>query len=282
MNFEIEKVEDSFAWLRACADQQVDVVITDPPYSKHVHANMTSGTAVKRQIESGTSGGGIPKVELPFAALSSYAFAADLVRIARRWALAFCDVEAFGAYRAVVGDKQWARAGIWHKPNSMGQLSKDRPAAAYEGLAIMHRAGRKVWNGRGSYAYWAADSDEFPSDEAHFVCSGTRGKKDRHPNEKPLRLCLELVAKFSNRGELVLDPFAGSGSIGEACMLLGRQYIGFDQDQGWVEHARARLAAVEAGLGFGALSDDACLRLCASSRTSVSRPAARRRSPAAP
>jgi site-specific DNA-methyltransferase (adenine-specific) len=144
----------------------------------------------------------------------------------------------------------------------MGQLTGDRPAAAYEGLAIMHRKVKKQWNGRGSYAYWSTESDEFPSEEAHYQCNGTRGEKDRHPNQKPLALCLELVAKFSNRGELVLDPFCGSGRIGEACVLLGRDYIGFDSDLRWVEVARERCRRADIP-SQSPKTDEECLRLCA-------------------
>jgi len=278
-NYEIAQVDDSFAWLRACANAQVDVVITDPPYSAHVHANMSGGTALKQHIAEGGRGG-IPRVELPFEALSSYVFAADLQRVASRWAVAFCAVEDFALYRAIVGADRYARSGIWFKPNSMGQLSKDRPAVAFEGLAIMHPPGRKRWNGRGSWGYYVADSEEFPSSEAHFECSGTRGEEGRHPNQKPLKLCLELVAKFSERGELVLDPFAGSGRIGEACMLLGRRYVGLERDPAWIEAARSRLDVAESGLGFGSISDEACLRLCAA-RTPA-RPASKAQSPARP
>ncbi len=255
---------DSFTFLRTLADSAVDVVLTDPPYAAHVHANMTSGTAVRDAIDAGKHGG-IPRIQLDFDPLSSYAFAADLVRAAKRWAIAFCAVEDFGAYRAAAGEVNYVRGGIWYKPNSMGQLTKDRPAAAYEGLAIMHRkTTKKAWNGRGSYAHWAADSEEFPSEESYFQQSGTRGEKARHPNQKPLELCLELVAKFSNRGETILDPFSGSGRIGEACLALGRHYIGLDQDPAWVAAGRDRLANLE--IPFGAISDVACLKLCAAPR----------------
>lgn len=257
----IHLVNDSFDLLRTFQEKTFDAVITDPPYSEHVHANMSSGTAMKKQVDGG-KGGGIPRINLDFAALSSHAFAADLVRIAKRWAISFCAVEDFGAYRDAVNG-QYVRGGIWYKPNSMGQLTGDRPAAAYEGLAIMHRKEKKVWSGRGSYAYWSAESDEFPSEEAHFVCNGTRGEKGRHPNQKPLALCLELVAKFTNPGETVFDPFAGSGRIGEACLLLGRHYVGWERDFVWANAARDRLKEVET---YPQLQDADCLRLCAAKK----------------
>ncbi len=247
MSWQVVRVDDSFKELSQLGDSVVDVIFTDPPYNEHVQANMSSGTAMRRHVDGGT-GGGIPRVTLPFEALGSYEFAADLVRVAKRWAISFCAFEDFGLYRAVVGDA-WVRAGCWLKPNAMGQLTGDRPASAYEGLAIMHRKGKKRWNGRGSYGYW--------------VCNGTRGEKGRHPNQKPLNLCLELVAKFTDRGETVLDPFAGSGRIGEACVLLGRNYIGLERDQEWVEKASARLEAAEKA---EAVKDEDCMRLCALKR----------------
>lgn len=241
-NWNVSHCDDSFSWLHGAVTGSVDVILTDPPYSAHVHGNMSSGTAMKRQVDGG-KGGGIPRIELPFESLKQYEFAKDLARVAKRWAIAFCAVEDFGAYRDSVGDA-WVRAGIWYKPNSMGQLTGDRPAAAYEGLAIMHRKGeKKRWNGRGSFAHW--------------TCNGTRGEKGRHPNQKPLKLCLELVAKFTERGETVLDPFCGSGRIGEACLMLGRSYIGLDRDPEWVEKTQARLSAVNT-----LLTDDECLALC--------------------
>jgi site-specific DNA-methyltransferase (adenine-specific) len=241
--WQVVRVDDSFRELAQLGDSVVDVALTDPPYNEHVQANMSSGTAMRRHVESGGTSG-IPRVTLPFEALTSYEFAADLVRVAKRWAISFCAVEDFGLYRAVVGEG-WVRGGIWYKPNSMGQLTGDRPAAAYEGLAIMHRKGKKRWNGRGSFAHW--------------TCNGTRGEKGRHPNQKPLDLCLELVAKFTERGETVLDPFVGSGRIGEACVLLGRNYIGLERDAEWVEKASARLEAAEVAEGR---RDEDCLALC--------------------
>lgn len=258
MTWQIKHIADSFAFLSSLSDQAVDVILTDPPYSEHVHNNMSSGTAMKRQVDGG-KGGGIPRITLPFNNLQQYDFAQDLPRVARRWALSFCAVEDFGAYRDAVGKDQWVRGGIWYKPNAMGQLTGDRPAAAYEGLAIMHRKAKKQWNGRGSFAYWSAELD----DELHFQCNGTRGEKDRHPNQKPLKLCLELVAKFTNRGETVLDPFCGSARIGEACVMLGRNYIGLDSDEKWVERAQKRLEHAEALVQSGASErDEDCLALC--------------------
>jgi site-specific DNA-methyltransferase (adenine-specific) len=244
MSFYLELVPDSFEYMKGMATGSYDVTITDPPYDEHCHANMTSGTAMKKLINGELKAGGIPRVQMKFDSLSSYEWAYDLTRVSKRWALAFCTVEDLGRISLLLGRKLFVRSGIWYKSNSMGQLTGDRPAAAYEGVAIMHNETKKAWNGRGSYGIWR--------------CSGTRGKVDRHPNEKPLDLALKLVALFSNRGETIFDPFCGSGAIGEAALRLGRLYVGLDNDPEWIAKATKRLASVE----FGGTSDQYALGLC--------------------
>jgi hypothetical protein len=238
--------EDSFAWMRNVSatlalspaqEHMADVTITDPPYPKEVQDNLCSGSLV------GTKN--VPKYDLPFAPIDgNRAWLKDAVAITRRWVITFCSVEDFGRYQDALG-KRYVRGAIWGKSNAMGQLTGDRPATAYEGVACLHRHDiKKRWNGRGSYGIWS--------------CNGTRGKKGRHPNEKPIDLCLKLVALFSDRGETVFDPFCGSGAIGEACVRLGRGYIGLDQDPAWVAKARARLAAP-----LAPVTDAEALALCA-------------------
>lgn len=52
---------------------------------------------------------------------------------------------------------------------------------------------------------------------------------------------LDLVSWFSDEGETVIDPFAGAGTTGLACKLLGRDHFGCEVDPGWAERARRRL-----------------------------------------
>lgn len=72
-----------------------------------------------------------------------------------------------------------------------------------------------------------------------------------HPTQKPLGVLRPLILKSTNPGDLVLDPFCGSGSTGVACMQEGRAFIGVEQDPAYVEIARARMA--QDGL-FGAVA----------------------------
>lgn len=66
-----------------------------------------------------------------------------------------------------------------------------------------------------------------------------------HPTEKAVSILTPLIRTFSQRGGLVLDPFAGSGSTLVAAALTGRNYLGIEMETTYVEHARRRLAGVE-------------------------------------
>jgi DNA modification methylase len=66
-----------------------------------------------------------------------------------------------------------------------------------------------------------------------------------HPTVKPLRLMSYLITLFSRPGDIVLDPFCGSGSTNVAAHNLGRETIGIEREAEYVEIARARLAHVK-------------------------------------
>lgn len=237
VTWSITKVNNSFADMEMLDDSVFDITLTDPPYPDHVQSNLCSGSLV------GTKS--VPKYELSFAALNpaQYSWLEDAMHISKRWVLSFCAVESFGHFQAMYG-RSYIRGGIWTKPNAMGQLTADRPATCYEGIACMHRMdAKKRWNGRGGYGVWS--------------CNGTRGKKGRHPNEKPIDLCMKLVSLFSDRGETVFDPFCGSSAIGEACVRLGRNYVGWDNSQEWVDKSIARLSA-----NLEPVTDEFALGLC--------------------
>jgi site-specific DNA-methyltransferase (adenine-specific) len=65
-----------------------------------------------------------------------------------------------------------------------------------------------------------------------------------HPTQKPISALVPLIRSFSLSDELVLDPFAGSGSTCAAAVLTGRRYIGVEMDEGYYCQASARLERV--------------------------------------
>ena len=60
-------------------------------------------------------------------------------------------------------------------------------------------------------------------------------QEGKHPTQKPLRLLYRIILASTNEGDTVLDPFSGSGTTGIAANLLGRKYIGIEQDEQFCE-----------------------------------------------
>jgi site-specific DNA-methyltransferase (adenine-specific) len=218
-------VPDSVAWLGSLEEASADCVIADPPYDKTTHKG--ARTSRRKRVVATE---GVSQIAIDFPPADPSVLASLLVMAAKRWALAFCSLEQLGAYQAAAAG-HYVRGGVWVKPNPSPQFTGDRPGQGAEGIAIMHRAGSKKWNGGGARGVWD-----------NRTIKGTI-----HPNEKPIDLMLALVEAFTDPGDIVLDPFAGSGTTGAACIRLGRRFVGLDFDPKYVEAASARLRAEEAG-----------------------------------
>jgi len=70
-------------------------------------------------------------------------------------------------------------------------------------------------------------------------------QQGKHPTQKPLRLLYRIILASTNEGDTVLDPFSGSGTTGIAANLLGRKYIGIEQDLQFCELSLRRRQALE-------------------------------------
>jgi adenine-specific DNA-methyltransferase len=64
---------------------------------------------------------------------------------------------------------------------------------------------------------------------------------ERHPTEKPLMSIMQLIEAFSHPGDIVLDPFVGSGTTAVAAKKLGRRYIGMDIEPVYAQQAQERV-----------------------------------------
>ena len=197
---------------------EVDSIITDPPYDARTHANARSlrGRRVVSTIDFDS-----------FTEERFIEFCRNAVTQAKRWVVMSCAWRhAAELERAGV---PLVRFGIWHKPNGAPQFTGDRPGVGWEAIAILHREGKKHWNGGGHHAVW--------------VCNIEQGE---HPTQKPLKLLLDWVAKFTDEGETVLDPFMGSGTTGVACIKLGRKFIGIEKRADYFKLACRRIEAAHA------------------------------------
>lgn len=76
----------------------------------------------------------------------------------------------------------------------------------------------------------AGATDRYPTSVLEFASVGTSSKNRRHPQQKPDPLLRYLIRSYSNAGDLVVDPYAGSGSTGRAANAEGRNFHGWDSD----------------------------------------------------
>jgi site-specific DNA-methyltransferase (adenine-specific) len=210
---------DCMKMLAGMDSSSVDHVITDPPYDAKTHEGMRASNGV---------------VQLGFDELSTMAHVREMLRVAKRWVIAFCALEQLGEYKLYAGDA-WVRAGFWDRVNGMPQMSGDRPGQPGEGVAIMWAGGgRKSWNGGGASALWR--------------CPRTNG--ENHPTEKPVALMDMLLRQFTDYGDTVLDPFAGSGSTGVAAIRLGRNFVGCEMLDKYHDRAIVRLGGTNEQMGI--------------------------------
>lgn len=226
-------------------EKSVAHVITDPPYSEKVHKAARRGAMVEEPGKGEAAF--FRNTDLGFAHLEPdlrLLIAKEIGRISSRWSLVFCDVEGSTAWAADLqaNGTNYVRTGAWIKQGCTPQFTGDRPATGFEAVVVGHRAkaGRYRWNGGGSHAVWT-----------HPIVLDRGGVANRvHTTQKPLPLMLELVELFTDPDELVLDPFAGSGTTGVACLRLGRRFIGIEKDTKYAAIARERLAAEVSGLSL--------------------------------
>ena len=73
------------------------------------------------------------------------------------------------------------------------------------------------------------------------TCSHINHNQENHPHQKPVDLIIKMIEHSSKEGDIILDPFCGSGSICVACQQTSRKWIGIELDKKYVEMARMRM-----------------------------------------
>jgi modification methylase len=134
---------------------------------------------------------------------------------------------------------------IWRKSNPMPNFRGTRFTNAHETLIWASRSedSRYTFNYRAMKAL--NDELQMRSDWTIPICAGgERVKSDgvkAHPTQKPEALLYRVLLACTNKGDVVLDPFFGTGTTGAVARRLGRQWIGIEREQRYVDVARARI-----------------------------------------
>jgi len=236
---------DCFKWMENIEPKSVDAIITDPPYG-------TTALAWDNKLDLGVWWNAARRLIKPggiIAMFSAQPFTTDLINSNRKW------------FRYEL---------IWRKSIPSGFLNAKRaPMRIHENIIIFSSEFKRSNDGkRAARTYnpqftigkpYKKQASKIQS--AHYNWQGENPAKinegrrypvdvldyphgnhnSLHPTQKPLELMRWLVLTYTNPGELVLDPFAGSGTTLAACLLAGRRAIGIERDEDYVRVINERI-----------------------------------------
>lgn len=129
---------------------------------------------------------------------------------------------------------------IWQKPNAHPESVKDRPARVHEYVFLL-TAEQDYFYDHAAVREPSTQPGGAPRNRRSVWAIKTQPFADAHFATFPTGLVTPCVLAGSTKGSLVLDPFFGSGTVGEVCSDLGREFIGIELKQDYAEIARRRL-----------------------------------------
>jgi modification methylase len=245
-------VGDCVAEMSKLPAGSVDLVFADPPYNLQLQGSL------KRPDESR-----VDAVDDDWDKFSSFAAYDDFTRA---WLLACRRVMKPSATLWVIGSyHNIFRVGavlqdlgfwilndvVWRKTNPMPNFRGRRFTNAHETMIWAARDADAKGYTFNYEALKAANEDvQARSDWLIPLCTGEerlKGKdgKKAHPTQKPEALLARVILSSSRPGDLVIDPFNGTGTTGAVAKRLGRRYIGFERDAAYAAVAEKRLVDVE-------------------------------------
>ncbi|HEY3697649.1 site-specific DNA-methyltransferase [Phenylobacterium sp.] len=140
---------------------------------------------------------------------------------------------------------------IWRKTNPMPNFKGARFTNAHETLIWAAKSqGAKRYTFNYDAMKVANDDLQMRSDWTIPLCTGEERLKDgsgakAHPTQKPEALLHRVILASTRPGDIVLDPFFGTGTTGAAAKRLGRRYVGIERDKTYAAIAKARIAQVQ-------------------------------------
>ncbi|KAA0972498.1 site-specific DNA-methyltransferase [Aureimonas fodinaquatilis] len=243
---------DCVSRLELLPEKSVDVVFADPPYNLQLNGDLTRPDQSR-----------VDAVDNDWDQFDSFA-AYDA--FTRAWLLAVRRVLkpngtiwVIGSYHNIfrVGSIMqdlgfWMLNDIvWRKANPMPNFRGRRFQNAHETMIWASRDKEARSYTFNYEAMKAANDDLQMRSDWHFpICSGGERLKDEsgqkvHPTQKPEALLARVILSSSRPGDVILDPFFGTGTTGAVAKRLGRNYVGIEREDDYIAAATQRIAAVE-------------------------------------
>ncbi len=242
---------DCVAALDALPDNSVDLIFADPPYNLQLNGDL------HRPDQSMVDA--VDDHWDQFESFAAYdAFTRAWMLAARRVLKPTGSLWVIGSYHNIfrVGSIMqdlgfWMLNDIvWRKNNPMPNFRGRRFQNAHETMIWASKDAKSKGYTFNYEAMKASNDDlQMRSDWLFPICTGAERLKDEngtkiHPTQKPEALLARVIMASSKPGDVVLDPFFGSGTTGAVAKLLGRNYVGIEREQKYIDAASARIAAV--------------------------------------
>jgi modification methylase len=242
---------DCVAALDALPDNSVDLIFADPPYNLQLNGDL------HRPDQSMVDA--VDDHWDQFESFAAYdAFTRAWMLAARRVLKPTGSIWVIGSYHNIfrVGSIMqdlgfWLLNDVvWRKNNPMPNFRGRRFQNAHETM-IWASKDAKSKSYTFNYEAMKASNDDLQmrSDWLFPICTGAERLKDEngdkiHPTQKPEALLARVIMASSKPGDVVLDPFFGSGTTGAVAKLLGRNYVGIEREQKYIDAASARISAI--------------------------------------
>jgi DNA modification methylase len=206
----------------------VDAVITDPPYLDLLGGISISGNGVAERIEESISVGNLWNANLDWCR--------DAWRIARFGVMVFTSHHAIDKIKQAFPKNTAVGLVVWYKRNAPPSQN-NVPHFNSEFIWLFKKAPGLIWHNLETfYDIPIVQAGCFAKERILQDNSG----KAAHPTQKPELLMRQLI-QSTHPGDLILDPFMGSGTTGVAAVQLGRRFIGIEIDPGYFEIATKRI-----------------------------------------
>lgn len=242
---------DCVAALERLPEKSVDVIFADPPYNLQLEGDLHRPDQSKVDA--------VDDAWDQFESFAAYdAFTRAWLLAARRVLKPNGTIWVIGSYHNIfrVGATMqdlgfWILNDVvWRKTNPMPNFRGRRFQNAHETMIWASRDAKAKSYTFNYEAMKAANDDvQMRSDWLFPICTGAERLKDEngakvHPTQKPEALLARVLLSSSKPGDVVLDPFFGSGTTGAVAKRLGRHFVGVEREQAYIDAALDRISAV--------------------------------------
>ncbi|MGC8622065.1 MAG: DNA-methyltransferase [Caldisphaera sp.] len=210
---------DALEGLKKIKNNSIDLILTDPPYGISREINI-KGKRIGSTAVLDFNFGEWDKFEKKWIDIA--------LKKTKGWFISFCAKKDIGVYWDLLEKNKFIAidALVWHKPDPLPFNAKSRFVNAWEAIISGKKPG----------AYWGSKYQPNV-----LTYQAPKNNERVHPTQKPLKLIEKLIELTTKPGDVVLDPFIGSGTTAVACKMLGRHYIGFEINRDYCKIAKDRI-----------------------------------------